>query len=58
MTTDFSYKDPEKLREHVSSQGRIVPRSKTGLKKKEQNKLAREIERARHLALINYTQTL
>jgi len=58
MTTVFSYKDSEKLKEFVSSQGRIIPRSKTGLKKKEQNRLAREIERARHLALINYTQTL
>ncbi len=58
MTTVFTYKDPDKLREYVTSQGRIIPRSKTGLKKKDQNRLAKEIERARHLALINYTQTL
>jgi small subunit ribosomal protein S18 len=55
---DYTYKDPESLKKFVTEQGTILPRSKTGLPKKEQNKLAREIERARHLALIKYTQTL
>lgn len=55
---DFSYKDPDTLKKYVTEQGTILPRSKTGLKKKVQSKLAREIERARHLALVKYTQTL
>lgn len=54
----YSYKDPDTLQQFVTDQGTIQPRSKTGLQKKEQNKLAREIERARHLAMIKYTQTL
>lgn len=55
---NFSYKDLKTLDRYVSSQGYIVPRSKTGLKKKEQRQLAREIKRARHLALLPFTQTV
>jgi small subunit ribosomal protein S18 len=54
----FSYKNPQDLSKYMSKQGLILPREKTGLSKKEQNKLARAIERARHLALVQYTQTL
>jgi len=54
----FSYKNPQELSKYMSKQGLILPREKTGLRKKEQNKLARAIERARHLALVQYTQTL
>lgn len=54
----FSYKNPQELSKYMSRQGLILPREKTGLSKKEQNKLARAIERARHLALVQYTQTL
>ncbi len=42
----------------MNQHGMILPREKTGLSQKEQRKLAREIERARHLALVQYTQTL
>ncbi len=55
---DYSYKNPDQLLKFVTEFGTILPRSKTGLKKKEQSKLTREIERARHLAMIKYTQTL
>ena len=54
----YSYKNPQELTKFVSKQGMILPREKTGLKKKDQKKLTREIERARHLALLPYTQTL
>lgn len=54
----FTYKDPKTLEKYVTEYGTIVPRSKTGLSKKEQRRLAEAIERARHLALIKYTQTL
>lgn len=54
----FTYKDPKTLDNYVTEYGTIVPRSKSGLSKKEQRRLSKEIERARHLALIKYTQTL
>ncbi len=55
---DFSYKDVSTLDRFITDQGYILPRSKTGLKKKEQRRLAREIKRARHLALLPFTQTV
>lgn len=54
----FSYKDVNALERFITSQGYILPRSKTGLRKKEQRRLAREIKRARHLALLPFTQTV
>jgi small subunit ribosomal protein S18 len=58
MKQQFSYKNPETLRKFITPFGSILPRSKTGLSAKEQKKLAREIKRARHLALLPFTQTL
>jgi small subunit ribosomal protein S18 len=54
----FTYKDPQTLEKYMSDQGTILPRAKTGLSKKEQRRLSQEIERARHLSLLKYTQTL
>ncbi|MBP6933534.1 30S ribosomal protein S18 [Candidatus Woesebacteria bacterium] len=58
MKQHFSYKNPDALRKFITPFGSILPRSKTGLSAKEQKKLAREIKRARHLALLPFTQTL
>ena len=55
---NFTYKDLKTLSRYVTPQGYIVPRAKTGLRKKEQRQLAREIKRARHLALLPFTQTV
>lgn len=55
--TGFSYKKPESLRRFVSEQGMILPRTITGLSQKMQKRLATEIKRARHLALLPFTQT-
>jgi small subunit ribosomal protein S18 len=55
---DFSYKQPQSLKPYVSRQGSILPREKTDLSKKQQRRLAREIKRARHLALLKFTQTV
>lgn len=57
-TKNFTYKDVKALGRYVTPQGYIVPRAKTGLRKKEQRQLAREIKRARHLALLPFTQTV
>jgi len=55
---NFSYTRAEELKKFITSQGAILPRAKTGLTAKMQKKLAREIKRARHLALLPFTQTL
>lgn len=46
------YKDYERLRRYISSQGKILPRRRSGLSAKNQRLLARAIKRARHLALL------
>lgn len=58
QVVNFSYKDPDALRRFVTPQGYIVSRERTGLRQKDQRSLAREIKRARHLALLPFTQTL
>lgn len=58
MTKNFSYKRAEELKRFISFQGAILPRAKTGLSAKEQKSLAKEVKRARHLALLPFTQTL
>jgi small subunit ribosomal protein S18 len=58
MKQQFSYKNPDTLRKFITPFGSILPRSKTGLSAKEQKKLSKEIKRARHLALLPFTQTL
>lgn len=52
------YKDYERLRHYVSSQGKILPRRRSGLSAKNQRLVARAIKRARHLALLPMPGTL
>ncbi len=56
--TDFDYKNPSALGKFITPQGYIVPRSKSGLSQKQQRRLARAIKRARHLAMLPFTQTV
>lgn len=56
--TVISYKDIDTLSYFVTEQGYIVGRDQTGLSKQQQRRLARAIKRARHLALLPYTQTV
>ena len=51
----MNYKDVDKLRRLLSDRGRMEPQRKTGLLAKDQRKLAREIKRARQIALLPYT---
>ena len=51
----IDYKDVDKLRRLISERGRIESRRKSSLTAKDQRKLAREIKRARFLALLPYT---
>jgi|FLYN01.1.fsa_nt_gi small subunit ribosomal protein S18 len=50
----FSYKDPDTLRKYISETGKIKPRRQTGNCARCQRELAREIKRARHLALLPF----
>jgi small subunit ribosomal protein S18 len=50
----FDYKDIDTLRRFISETGKIKPRRQTGNCARCQRELAREIKRARHLALLPY----
>jgi len=50
----INYKNTEVLRKYIIESGKIVPRKITGTCSKHQRKLAREIKRARQMALIPY----
>ncbi len=49
-----SYKNYEELRRFLSERGKIIGRRQTGVCAKHQRLLAREIKRARQLALLPY----
>lgn len=50
----FDYKDLETLSRYISESGKIKPRRQTGNCSRCQRELAREIKRARHLALLPF----
>ncbi len=50
----IDYKDPKLLGRYVSERGKMVPSRITAVSQKAQRKLAREIKRARFLALMPY----
>lgn len=50
----FDYKDPDTLRRYLTEVGKIKPRRQTGNCARCQRELAREIKRARHLALLPF----
>jgi small subunit ribosomal protein S18 len=52
------YKDYERLRRYISSQGKILPRRRSGLSARNQRLMACAIKRARHLALLPMPGTL
>lgn len=51
---EITYKDPKMLGRYVSERGKIVPSRITSVSQKANRKLAREIKRARFLALMPY----
>jgi small subunit ribosomal protein S18 len=50
----IDYKQPDALGRYVNDFGRIRPRRQTGTCAKHQRVLAREIKRARHLAMLPF----
>lgn len=55
-TSKIDYKDTQTLKKYITTRGRILPTSKTGVSAKCQRKLALSIKRARYMALLPYTQ--
>ncbi|MBX3002843.1 MAG: 30S ribosomal protein S18 [Anaerolineales bacterium] len=51
----IDYKDVDLLKRFLTPEGKIRPRRQTGVIARNQRKLARAIKRARHLALLSYT---
>jgi len=54
--TSIDYKDIAKLRKYVSERGKILPRRVTGNCAKHQRAMTINVKRARHMALMVYTQ--
>lgn len=52
---DIDYKDLDTLRQFIGETGKIVPSRITGTSAKFQRMLAKEVKRARYLALLPYT---
>lgn len=50
----INYKLVEVLRRYVTDEGKIRPRRQTGVCAKHQRALAREVKRARHIALLPF----
>jgi len=55
ITSVPSYKEPLSLKRFVSDRGKIIPAKKTGVTAKMQRIIAREVKRARFMALLPYT---
>jgi small subunit ribosomal protein S18 len=51
----INYKNYELLRRYLTDAGKIRPRRQTGTCARHQRQLAREIKKARHLALLPFT---
>lgn len=53
---DVNYKDVETLKRYINEKGKILPRRVTGNCARHQRHIAREIKRARMIALIPFTK--
>jgi len=52
------YKKPEILKKFITERQRILPRKISGVCAKHQRRLARQIKRARHLALLPFVSRI
>ena len=55
-TNFIDYKDVPKLRRYVSERGKILPRRITGNCSKHQRAMTIAVKRARHIALVAFSQ--
>ncbi len=56
--TNPSFKDVASMSKYMSERGRILGKDRTGVCAKHQRKLAREVKRARHMALLPFVAGL
>jgi small subunit ribosomal protein S18 len=54
----INYKNIEFLRQFVTDSGKMRPRRQTGVSAAQQRRVAAAVKRARHLALLPYTQQM
>ena len=54
---EIDYKDIKLLKEYITETGKIMPARITGTSAKYQRQLTRAVKRARHLALLPYTDS-
>ena len=52
----IDYKDVDILRKYINEKGKILPRRVTGACAKHQRVITTAVKRARHIAIIPYTQ--
>ena len=52
----LDYKNPEQLKKFINEKGKILPRRATGACAKHQRDIKKKIKRARHIAILPYTQ--
>ena len=52
----LDYKNAEQLRKFINEKGKILPRRATGACAKHQRDITQAIKRARHIAVLPYTQ--
>ena len=52
----LDYKSPEQLKKFINEKGKILPRRATGSCAKHQRRITSTIKRARHIAVLPYTQ--
>lgn len=54
--SEIDYKDVYKLKKFVTTRGRIIESSRTGMKRDCQRKMAISIKRARYMALLPFNE--
>ena len=52
----LDYKNPEQLKKFINDKGKILPRRATGACAKHQRDITQAVKRARHIAILPYTQ--
>ena len=52
----LDYKNPEQLKKFVNDKGKILPRRATGACAKHQRDITQAVKRARHIAILPYSQ--
>ena len=52
----LDYKNADQLKKFINDKGKILPRRATGACAKHQREITRAVKRARHIAILPYTQ--